>query len=187
MGTPNDPPGVSGGEDTGGGSDGVKVSTVGSFELESTAYNSLIMGEETSLVLGSTYNLLVGTETSITAGAAVDMFLGLKVDASYASNVEWYGGSWYTNVKEGELVGRKSVEIKAGGDSTTLNTIMKLMLVLAAADTLAVGLVDFCDETLDESQAEQNYFVGFNDTLYALALAGLDIALLLQESVTLIC
>jgi len=161
--------------------DGIKVSTTGSFELESTTSNSITMGEEMSIVLGSAYNVQVGTETSIMVGGAVDMSLGLLLEGSLGSHVEYCDGHWYTDSRENELVGRKSVEIKAGATSTKLNVLMGLMFGLAALDTLAVGLVSGLDDKLEEDKKEQNYFAGFSDAAYIVALAILDIIVITDK------
>jgi type VI secretion system secreted protein VgrG len=161
--------------------DGIKVSTTGSFELESTTSNSITMGEEMSIVLGSAYNVQVGTETSIMVGGAVDMSLGLLLEGSLGSHVEYCDGHWYTDSRENELVGRKSVEIKAGATSTKLNVLMGLMFGLAALDTLAVGLVSGLDDKLEEDKKEQNYFAGFSDAAYVVALAILDIIVITDK------
>jgi type VI secretion system secreted protein VgrG len=163
--------------------DGMKISTVGTFELESTTYNTITMGEEMNLMLGSSYSAQLGTETSVMVGASVEAFLGLQVEASLASHVEWYEGTWYTSCSDNELVGRTSVEIKAGGVSGPLDIITAVVLALAAADSLAVGLVAGLDTKLEENQKEQNYFAGFSDAAYVAALIGVEAAILLSKAV----
>jgi type VI secretion system secreted protein VgrG len=163
--------------------DGMKISTVGTFELESTTYNTITMGEEMNLMLGSSYSAQLGTETNVMVGASVDAFLGLQVEASLASHVEWYEGTWYTSCSSNELVGRTSVEIKAGGVSGPLDIITAAVLALAAADSIAVGLVAGLDTKLEEDQKEKNYFDGFSDSAYAVALGLVGLAIKLSKAV----
>jgi hypothetical protein len=55
------------------------------------------------------------------------------------------------------------------------------MFGLAALDTLVVGLVSGLDDKLEEDKKEQNYFAGFSDAAYILALAILDIILVVDK------
>ncbi|MBV5318526.1 MAG: type VI secretion system tip protein VgrG [Desulfobulbaceae bacterium] len=181
MGTPNDPPPSPPGKKK----SGIKAHTTGTFERESATSNSITMGEEMSIVLGSSYNVQVGTETSIMAGGTVDMSLGLMVEGFLGSHVEYSDGWCYTDSRENELVGRKSVEIKAGATSTKLNVLMGLMFALAALDTLAVGLVSQFDDKLagdkEENKQEQQLFTGISDAAYAGVLLILDLILVFDK------
>jgi uncharacterized protein (DUF2345 family) len=171
--------------------DGILASTKGTFTIESSMYNTLTMGEEMNITVGSVYNLMAGTETSISVAAAVDLFLGMQVECSYASHVEWYEGNWYTNCSENELVGRNKVEIKAGGTSVLLNSLMAAMAALAVADAAVVAGVGFGDQSLvvDETnpnkvnESNQNWFAGVSDTAYLAALVALDAAIVANSAV----
>jgi len=174
--------------------DGILASTQGTFYRESTMYNTYTLGEEMNIIAGSSYNLTAGTETSITVGAEVNLLLGMTVDVSMGGHVEWSEGNWYTSTNAGELVGRNSVEIKAGGTSTALNTVVLLMIAAAVLDTALVAGMGLWDPKLevdeknpdDPNEPHQEEFAWINGGIYAAVLGILEFVLLYEETVSFI-
>ncbi len=167
--------------------DGIHATTKGTFTRESTMYNTLTLGEEMNILVGSSYNIYAGTETSINVGTSVDMSLGLDMEVSFGGHVEWYGGTWYTSCKENELVGRNSVEIKAGGDSPLLSGLMKAMVLVALADTAVVaGLSTMDSFAVDETnpnethEKNQSIFACVSGAAYGVILTILEFAIWYQ-------